>query len=383
MLRRLAVASTIVGLGGISAVASAESNWLEPEDSVFGEGFRQDDLRLRAALLGEDHYRQCQLVSVPSFEPVNVVFIRDDDAEPTVVSRTLRPEVWAKLTSPQKEHAKRVGSRDERANIPPERIQAAVETRTARLDRATADLIIGVCEEVLLRTQYAEEETRGNDGVTYHAAHRGHGRFLSGKVWSPRRGTVAGDFVEMEEMLAAFVATPVAQREAAKSALLAKAKALLKRVRETPPTHAAEARVVKSAERAVELVALLVKGVAARKVSSQVAHDLNGVLDVTKAMNRWKVETDIPGVLISLAARSMRGRITEAILDADVIAGLSLDALQRRFGPYSIVQESTLSSVRFTPLAADVTMFVDLLDSKINPESVVKRVTVQRELKRD
>lgn len=50
-------------------MASAESGWLEPENGVFAEGFRQDDLLLRAALLGDDHYRQCQLVAMPSFDP--------------------------------------------------------------------------------------------------------------------------------------------------------------------------------------------------------------------------------------------------------------------------------------------------------------------------
>lgn len=108
------------------------------------------------------------------------------------------------------------------------------------------------------------------------------------------------------------------------------------------------------------------------------AGDLNRPLEVTKAKNRWEVDTDISGVGISLGARSIRGNVTEAILYTDVIARLSLDNLRRRFGSSPVVHESNTSSVRFTAMPANITTSADVLESKVNSQSVVQRVTIRR-----
>lgn len=53
-------------------------------------------IRLHEVLFAEDHYRVCQLVTVPSFEPESAVYIVAHGlAPPLVVSRTLNEQLWA------------------------------------------------------------------------------------------------------------------------------------------------------------------------------------------------------------------------------------------------------------------------------------------------
>ena len=167
-------------------------------------------LVLRPALLQGEHYRQCQLVSLPSFAPANVVFIRDERGQATVVSRTVKEPLWSTMIGdvPKRRKDKSADNGVTAQGITIDQIESVVDTRTASIDRATADLVMNVCREVLLRTRYADAPTRGNDGVDYHAGHWIEGTFLAGETWSPKPGTIAREFVDMEDALAAYAKAP-------------------------------------------------------------------------------------------------------------------------------------------------------------------------------
>jgi len=216
------------------SVAVADSNGLEPEEGIFASNAGPGPYRLalRRALLEDDRYRRCQLMTLPSFEPESVVYIQKKDGETTVISRTLKRQLWgqmmAEMRNPAKDNSINLGAASRAKAL--DRIQVAVEVKTARIDEQSADLIMKVCERVLLGTRYPGNPTHGLDGVRYHAGHWIPGAFLAGQTWSPRPGTVARDFVDMEDFLAAYAKSPPSSREAAKESLLAKARQLLKRL---------------------------------------------------------------------------------------------------------------------------------------------------------
>lgn len=230
-----------VGMAARAPGAGAVSNWLEPEEGVFAgyTGPEPYEMLLRQALIGDDHYRHCQLMRLPSFGRESVVYILDEGDSPTVVSRTMKEPLWGRI---QRDVRRADGEPSSRARAAAqatafETARSAVETKRAPIDRASADAVMDACREVLLGTRYAADPTRGNDGVTYHAGHFSSGTFLSGQAWSPKAGTIARDFVEMEEALDAYATAAPSKRDAAKALLLARAKALLGRVRgqSTPP----------------------------------------------------------------------------------------------------------------------------------------------------
>jgi hypothetical protein len=197
-------------LAGPGARAAATEGWLEPEEGVFA-GYAAPwptELKVRRVLLGDDHYRGCQLVTLPSFGNDKVVFIRDGRPDLEVVSRTI---------------------------VTQSRNRSRVDTKTAPLDHDSALEVLETCEAVLVRTRYPPEPTAGLDGIVYHAGHWAPGTFLAGQAWSPKPGTIAREFVALEDALAAYAESPPERRPAAKSALLEKARALLKRVKAADP----------------------------------------------------------------------------------------------------------------------------------------------------
>jgi hypothetical protein len=181
-------------------IAAEESEWLEPEEGVFAgyDGPNPFELALRQVLLEGDHYRACQLVSMPSFASERAVFIRDEGPGPvTVVSRVLKqqpspaPTPGEKTTDAAKGPVKSITFADFYKRLALDTIRATVETKTASLDRQSADEVMKACREVLLRTCYSPEPRRGNDGVIYHAGHWVSGTFLAGQTWSPKAGTIS------------------------------------------------------------------------------------------------------------------------------------------------------------------------------------------------
>jgi hypothetical protein len=174
------------------------------------------DLVLSEALLEGHRYRECQLVSLPSWRaPSAVYMVPGETGSVTVVSRT----VWYQRRSSRSTGLKKM--------------RASVATHTAELDGPTARMLAVLCRDVLLRARYPDKSYIGFDGTTFHAGHQLPGAFLTGKTWSPKPSTLAGEFVEMELALQAFAESAPEQREAARADLKAKAEHVAARLKGT------------------------------------------------------------------------------------------------------------------------------------------------------
>ena len=210
----------------------AASEGLEPEEGVFaGYGAPTPyELLVRQALLGDDRYRLCQMVYLPSFHQESAVYIaHQEDKAFVVVSRTMKKQLWSQMlgemekASPTKNSIS-LNSIYQSAAL--QKIRAAVAVKTAALDADAATIVTEACRDVLLSVSYPKEATAGLDGTIYHAGHWIPGAFLSGKTWSPTKGTVAADFVAMEMTLQAYADAATESRAAVRRDLLDKAKAL-------------------------------------------------------------------------------------------------------------------------------------------------------------
>lgn len=198
----------------------AHAQGLEPETGVFGNLGPPDPytLTLRNALLGQDAYRQCQLLVAPSFEAEYAVYmVKASDGSATVVSRTLDRQLWGELMADIRRSSKSrsysIGASAQQAAL--KRSKApGVRTHRAVLDAESTERLGGICRDVLLQVRYPQQPSRGVDGVSYHAAHWEPGLVLSGATWSPEDDSLAGAFVAMELALKAYADAPATQREA-------------------------------------------------------------------------------------------------------------------------------------------------------------------------
>jgi hypothetical protein len=235
---------------------SASADGLEPEEGVFAGHSPPSpyDLVLRQALIGDDRYRLCQMVYLPSFHEESAVYITHERGKPfVVVSRTIKKQLWTRMldemekASPTK-NSFSMDSMYQSAAL--KRIRAAVDTRTTNLDDDVATIVVDACRDVLLQVRYPKNSTMGLDGTAYHAGHWIPGAFLSGKTWSPKEGTVAADFVAMEMVLQAYANSTSEKKATLKSDLLAKAKHLKKVVESSLQDASAPANPALQTDRA-------------------------------------------------------------------------------------------------------------------------------------
>jgi hypothetical protein len=220
----------------LSFARPAASEGLEPEQGVFA-GYGPPtpyELLVRQALLGDDRYRLCQMVYLPSFHQESAVYITHEKGKAfVVISRSLKKQLWGQMlgemekASPSKNSIS-LDSIYQSAAL--QKIRAAVDTRTADLDAEAAGSVVEACRDVLLRVSYPKEATAGADGTIYHAGHWIPGVFLSGKTWSPTKGTVAAEFVAMEMALQAYADSTTEGRAALRLDLLEKVKRLRARL---------------------------------------------------------------------------------------------------------------------------------------------------------
>jgi len=217
-----------------SALARGSSQGdFEPEDGSFG--FSAPDpyeMRLHEMLLAGDHYRVCELVTLPSFTTESAVYIVvHEPAPPLVVSRTLKEQLWGLMMntiSVQSEDSNAIAMGPAAQAAALAKIPASSDTERAELDQATVDVLSRACESVLMRASY-HGQVGGFDGTIYHAGNWQPGVFVAGRVWSPESGTIAGEYIALAESLRAYAASAPRGRNAIKAELLAKAKHLLAR----------------------------------------------------------------------------------------------------------------------------------------------------------
>jgi hypothetical protein len=237
-----AICAAFFASGVLLAAAGARADGLEPENGLFvGRGADPYYVAVGRALLGDNPIRLCQLLVLPSFDVERAVYIvnRGKEGTPTVVSRTLKRQLWGLMMSEA-----RAGGSGGRFQINQdsmsrafEKIRPEVIAHEAPLDEPTAQTLTGLCRDVLLQVRYSGHPSGGLDGVSYHAGHWIRGTFLSGQTWSPEKGTITADFVALLETLRSYAdAGSDPLRAPIKADLLARAGRLAARVR-APAGH--------------------------------------------------------------------------------------------------------------------------------------------------
>jgi hypothetical protein len=216
----------------VSATAGGEE--LEPGDDLFSwvdppEPYK---LAVRAALLGKPAYRKCQVVAIPSFEKEWAVYMtREEGSEPLLVSTRMRTHLWTDMMEIISDKGRKssysIGSEAQAAAL--KRLSIEVDTASARLRPATADLLEEVWWRMLSRVRYPAEPRFVIDGVTYHISHWARAKgFRSGQTCSPRDGSPAAALVRLAEEMRALAEAPA---DAAEEQLESDARALLTRLR--------------------------------------------------------------------------------------------------------------------------------------------------------
>ncbi|MFO1252185.1 MAG: hypothetical protein U1E77_13870 [Inhella sp.] len=219
-------------LGLLAWVLPASADGLRPESGVLSAFDEPSpyELRLRRELLRNDVFRLCQMLSIPPREPERAVFmLKADDGSFTVISRTLKDSLWHAMfrqmdgaNARKRSHA--IGPQELAAAL--KRVRAHVRTEVATLEPEAGALISEACEAVLLKVAQAMEPELVPDGTRHHASHWVSGAFLSGTTSSPEEGSLAADFVAMEDSLRVFAEAKPQARAAARSDLLGKARQL-------------------------------------------------------------------------------------------------------------------------------------------------------------
>ena len=214
---------------------------LEPEVGLFAgstpEPYR---LALRRALLPETAFGSCQLLTLPALGSERVVyFSRAEDGSATVVSRRLRAPLWPRLIAELERRARAASYSlaDDAQAAALKALSLDVDEVSARLDANTATLLSDLCRDVLLRVRYPAPPPLNagrSSEESYHAAHWVPGMFLSGTTSWLARGTVAEDFIGMEQALERYARAPIGLRAEHHARLLGFAESLRKRLTRTP-----------------------------------------------------------------------------------------------------------------------------------------------------
>ncbi len=233
MIRSLLAVSVVV-FG--ARQAAPEFDDLEPCDGEFSwvEPPSPYHLALRAALLGEHRYRECQVLAIPSFEREWAVYIVQDEEEPPrIVFKRMKRHLYSALMDALSDHGRRTEySETSEAQTDALRgMRIDVEEFTAPLSDGSAEILEQVWSRMLGRVRYPDRFSGGFDGIQYFASHwaRGIGH-RCGRTWSPHEGSRTGALVHLGEMLSQLAEAPPPSRKAMEVGLVAEARTLLARL---------------------------------------------------------------------------------------------------------------------------------------------------------
>lgn len=199
--------------------ASGRSQDLAPADDVFSWLHEPVpyELAVRDGLLGQQRYRRCQIVAIPSRAAEWAVYlIREADAPSQLVARSFRKHLYAEMmalvSGNNTKQSYSVGPQAQATAL--KRLRGEVETSQATVSAQTADILEAVWSRMLRRVRYADVPHHGEDGVSYHVFHwsSAHGG-RSGITWSPPEGSRARALVKLAERMRAFAEAPSVQSE--------------------------------------------------------------------------------------------------------------------------------------------------------------------------
>lgn len=222
----------------LALLAAAPLDHLEAENGVLADfGFAAYETALAKAL-HRDGYREVELVTVPSFQAEQAVYVQSTSGEPPqVVSVRLKSSLWSTLNERLK-----AGSKDGSYSMSDEAIEQAlrgfkaeVVVTTAPLSPTTLAKLKAVWTTALLATRPPQAHG-GLDGVTYHFADFTTGvGYRSGKTWSPPSGSRLDALVALATKLSDYTRAPAAERATLDQALARDADALLLRLHADKP----------------------------------------------------------------------------------------------------------------------------------------------------
>jgi hypothetical protein len=220
------------------ARAGALTPHLIPEEGFFGFSlFTYYHAAVNDRLLSSLPFiRKCQVVFMPSFSPEGAVFIIWDEKKvgvaPKVVAVELERQLWSEMQKHMRgEKSSWSGKPEDMKRVLPH-INSNVLRAEADIDAKAAKMLESVWESMLLRVRHSKEEITGLDGENYHFANAVERRgYLTGKVWSPDKGTPASDLVEIAKALRDYPKLPETERGKSSQAITKMARKLLDKLK--------------------------------------------------------------------------------------------------------------------------------------------------------
>jgi hypothetical protein len=236
---RIIIVALFVILVASPAMSGTQTIHLQPEEGVFGfTMFNPYYEAICERLLPSSLNRKCQAVFLPSFSQESAVYIVCDNnnsmATAVVVTVKLETQLWAEM------HKVIEGGADAKGRYAIDaqaqrkallQIRSVVNRFEAPLDATVAVALEHTWDAMLMRVHYPEESELGLDGETYHFSNfvTGSG-FLTGKVWSPVKGTPSYELVELAKTLSEYPTLREADRKDAAQEMLKGARKLLARL---------------------------------------------------------------------------------------------------------------------------------------------------------
>lgn len=219
------------------ALPGTPSPYLQPEVGFFGYSIFAPYLEaVSERLLSSSGYRQCQAVFLPSFSEESAVYLKYDinnkNAPPVVVSVNFKRQLWTEMqilmeTSSKKDAYYHPTDPEAQKKILPQ-IKKEVNLAEAPIDSKIADILERSWNAMLIRVRYPENVSYGLDGETIHFANIEAGvSFRAGMVWSPIKGTLSYEFVELAKTLREYPKLRKSERKKASQDILKKAQDLL------------------------------------------------------------------------------------------------------------------------------------------------------------
>ena len=111
------------------------------------------------------------------------------------------------------------------------KIRSDVVRNEAPIEVKAVSLLENLWVNMLNQVRYPDKKNNGLDGVTYHFAtfKKGEG-YLTGQVWSPSKGTIVYDLVELVKILGEYPSSKEKDRKQISDNLQTMAKNLLDRI---------------------------------------------------------------------------------------------------------------------------------------------------------
>lgn len=171
---------------------------------------RPHELALSDLLLPTDLSRKCVMVVRPSFEAEWAVYVSGDATGRKIVLRALRKPLSAEVVAqmPAKPPTVKFISPGGEVDLKTVEVASKFVTQQASpVSEETAGVLELAWQKVLDRVRYSAEMQRmlaGADGTSFHISQCGQGGCLSGRTWSPEKGSIASRLVEIAEEMRAY-----------------------------------------------------------------------------------------------------------------------------------------------------------------------------------